>query len=366
MKAWIEKLTAHPVIAHWIRTFERFTGRLGFQFAAAITYFSILACVPILMVAFAILGLTLTVVQPDLLETIHSWINGAVAAEGPLADQISPILEEVLGSWRAIGVAGAISALWVGGRWVSRIRAAIRAQMRPDFDMEEDKPNAIVAALVDIVNLLALFALMALTFVLSAISTHAHELLRTWMDLDSIPGGSIVLTLGPLLPSLIVGFVLFCYLFWAFPEKPIPPRTLIMGATLGSIGTAVLQYSTGLLIRVFNNNAAVAVFGGVVVMMLFLNLFATLILMIAAWMATIDVPEENGPLQQLARATRAPTDYATKQLLAELADDHDTVPRPLAVRAVRVGTGVGLAFGATVMLTAASVASWMAGRRERP
>lgn len=44
-----EKVQRQPVIAHLIRATERFNDRLGNQFGAAITYFSFLSMIPILM-----------------------------------------------------------------------------------------------------------------------------------------------------------------------------------------------------------------------------------------------------------------------------------------------------------------------------
>ena len=44
--------------------------RLGSQFAAATAYFSVLALVPIMMVAFSITGFVLTVVQPGLVDNV--------------------------------------------------------------------------------------------------------------------------------------------------------------------------------------------------------------------------------------------------------------------------------------------------------
>ena len=51
-----EKVQRNPIIAHLIRAAERFNDRLGNQFGAAITYFSFLSMIPILMVSFAAAG----------------------------------------------------------------------------------------------------------------------------------------------------------------------------------------------------------------------------------------------------------------------------------------------------------------------
>lgn len=45
------KVQRNPVIAHLLRAAERFNDRLGNQFGAAITYFSFLSMIPILMVS---------------------------------------------------------------------------------------------------------------------------------------------------------------------------------------------------------------------------------------------------------------------------------------------------------------------------
>ena len=51
---------------HVVRAGERYTERHGDHYAAAVTYFSVLSLVPLLMIAFAIAGFVLRA-QPDLL-----------------------------------------------------------------------------------------------------------------------------------------------------------------------------------------------------------------------------------------------------------------------------------------------------------
>jgi membrane protein len=56
----------HAWLDHLVRAGERYTETLGNHYAAAITYFSVLALVPLLMVAFASVALVLQS-NPDLL-----------------------------------------------------------------------------------------------------------------------------------------------------------------------------------------------------------------------------------------------------------------------------------------------------------
>lgn len=67
------KVQRNPVIAHLLRAAERFNDRLGNQFGAAITYFSFLSMIPILMVSFAAAGFVLAR-HPTLLQDIFDKI----------------------------------------------------------------------------------------------------------------------------------------------------------------------------------------------------------------------------------------------------------------------------------------------------
>ena len=60
-----------------MRAGARYTERHGDHYAAAITYFSVLSLVPLLMIAFAVAGFVL-LPQPDLLDQLQPAINKAV------------------------------------------------------------------------------------------------------------------------------------------------------------------------------------------------------------------------------------------------------------------------------------------------
>ena len=93
----IKRLEQRPWIAHMIRTVERYLSRLGSQFAAATTYFSVLALVPILMVAFSITGFVLTVVQPELLDDVADAVADVLGSADPATrDKILDLVNNAL------------------------------------------------------------------------------------------------------------------------------------------------------------------------------------------------------------------------------------------------------------------------------
>ena len=371
MAEFINKLKSRPWIAHILMAVTRFGERLGIQFAAAVTYFSVLAIVPVLMIAFAALGLTLTLFMPDVLEQAQTWIQDTLSGQGDLGDQLGAVVDQAFNSWRSVGAIGLVSAAWAGANWVNKLRGAVRAMMRPVFDISEDKPNFIVQTLKNFGLLFALFLLVALSMAMTTVATAARDLVAGFLGLERAPGGEQLLSLAPLLGTLLAGFLLFVFLLKVFPERPVPTRPLWQGATIGAIGMAALQYLTGILLSVFSGNAAAAVFGSVIVVMLYFNLFAMLILVVAAWVGTH--PEFIGPSAAPAAAAHIPeepTHYATKKLAAELEaarlrDAQERVPTEVAVRSTRVGMGLGALFGGVLAGLAALVAAVLSGLRTR-
>lgn len=287
LKQILAELKKKPWVAHLLRMQDRYTTRLGNQFAGAITYFSVLALVPVLMFVFAGLGFTLTVLRPDLLQQVVDMITEQLGGLGPqLGEQIGGLIEDFLRNWRAVGVVGLLSAIYSASGWAGQLRAAIRAQTRPDFDMSDKGPNFVLARVVNLVLLLGLLVFIVLTFALANISTTLTGWIIGVLGLEGVPAiGFLVRFVGPI-ASGVAGWGLFLYTLTVFPQRRFPFRSKAWAALIGSVGLAVLQYATSFLGSSFTGNPAAALFGPVIVLMLFFNLFARLILYVAAWMAT--------------------------------------------------------------------------------
>ncbi|MFZ1412265.1 MAG: YhjD/YihY/BrkB family envelope integrity protein [Micropruina sp.] len=285
----IDQLMARPSVAHLRRMQERFGQRLGGQFAAAISYFSVLSMVPILMLVFSLLGLTLTVLRPDWLEQVRLAIAAGLSG-GDLGGSVTQVIEGALGSWSTIGVIGLATAAWSGAGWVASLKSAVRAQLREDLDRPEVKRGFALELLGNLGILIVLFLVLGGTFAASAVATSLTGAVVTWLGLTGVPGASLLLRLVPVVVNLLAGFALFAFLFLVLPEQRKGKLVRRKAAAAGSIGLALLQVLVSNLIGVFSGNPAAALFGPVIVLMLFFNLFATLVLLLAAWIGTADAP----------------------------------------------------------------------------
>ena len=337
----IERLKHQPWIAHIIRAVERYVSRLGSQFAAATTYFWVLSLVPILMVAFSITGFVLTVVYPDLLDTVADVVTDALGSTDlATRDKILNLVNTALSQYWTIGLVGLATGLYAGAKSMGHLRNAVRTQWRSGFDLQPQKINIVVWWLGNLLLLLGLLLGLAVTFGLSWLSTSLADAVVGLLGLDDQAWTAPLLRISSVAFSIGAGWLIFMYLYTVLPETREPWHVVRRGALLGSIALVALQYLASFLISAFKGNPAAAIFGPVIVLMLFFNIFAQLILFIAAWIATAQ--HDAIPVAPEVEMNTAPTPEP------EQTDDEEpnVVPGAVAVRSVRVGMGAGYVTGA--------------------
>lgn len=353
----VKRVMAWGWVAHLLRAVNRYLSRLGNQFAAAITYFSVLAIVPVLMFAFAILGLTIEVLRPDLARTLVDVISERLQSASGAKDIAGTILE-TLKSWRGVLLVGLLSAGYAGSGWVANIRQAIDAMWHPD-GIKPVGASGILGWLGDLgrnlLILLGLIVLGAVTVGASLTATAAQSLVLGWLGLDGSWVARALTVVAALLVSLLAGWALFIYLYWVLPREHGQFREIARGAVFGSIGLAALQYFAGTLNGIFLQNKAAAIFGPIIVLMLSLNLFATLVMLGAAWTATAKVTEEPVPESIDAEPPLIP--------LADHPDLQGTglVPQKVAQRGVTAGIVAGYALGGAAGVGLGAVLGRLAG-----
>jgi membrane protein len=337
----IRRLKQQPWIAHMIRAVERYLSRLGSQFAAATAYFSVLAIVPVLMVAFSITGLVLTVLQPGLLDNVADAVAKALGgADAATRQKMLNFVNTALSSFWTIGIIGLLAALYTGAKWMGHLKNAVRTQWRPGFDLRPEKINIVIKTLGNLVLLFGLLVGMVVMFGLTSLSTSLANSLVAWLGLSDQAWIAPVLRITSVVVSIGAGWLIFMYLYTVLPETREPWSVVRLGALLGSIALVALQFLASYLISAFRGNAAAVIFGPVIVLMLFFNIFAQLVLFIAAWIATAQHDAVTAAPEQEVSAAPVPDSEQQQD------ETPNVVPQAVAVRSVRAGMGAGYATGA--------------------
>jgi len=315
--------------------------------------------IPILLFLFTLAGLLLTVLRPELLQPVADAAANAVGSADPaVRQQILDRISAALGSWRATGVVTLLTAIYSGAGWMGNLKNAVRAQWRPEFDLQGTGGNIVLATLklyaVNLLELALLVLAMVVTFALATFSTSLADRVLDALGVSQIGWLHPVLRLVPVLFSIGAGFVLFLYLYTVLPETREPASVVRRGALVGAIGLGVLQYLSTFLIGRFSSNPAFAIFGSVIALMLFFNLFARLILFMAAWIATAQHPAVP---REARAATPTTTEDDTTAEAPSFPSDVERAPRSGLRTSYLVGAATGLGAGALL--------AWLTSRRVR-
>ena len=153
---------------HLVRAGARYTERHGDHYAAAITFFSVLSLVPLLMIAFAVAGYVL-VFNPSLLDQLRAAISENVP--GNLADTINPIIDQAIDQRNAVGIFGLLGALYSGIGWMSNLREALSEQ----WAQVPDEPSLPKRLLFDLLALFGLGVALVGSFAITGLASGLAE-----------------------------------------------------------------------------------------------------------------------------------------------------------------------------------------------
>ncbi|NIH17056.1 inner membrane protein YhjD [Morganella morganii] len=274
-----------PFIAHLIRTATRFNDRMGSPFGAAITYFSFLSMIPILMVSFAAAGYVLAF-NPELLTRLIRGVANSIS-DPTLAGTIERSIDTAIRQRATVGLTGLALALYSGVNWVGNLRMAIRAQYHDQWEPDiEVKENMFLRYLRDFLALIGLLVALVVTLSLTSIAGAAQARIVAFLGLDAIEWLRPAWTAIGLTISILANYLLFTWILWILPRMKLNRKSLLKGTLLAAVGFEILKTIMTWLLPNMAASPSGAAFGSVIGLMAFFYFFARLILFSAAWIAT--------------------------------------------------------------------------------
>ncbi|MCS4485204.1 YihY/virulence factor BrkB family protein [Gleimia sp. 6138-11-ORH1] len=289
-EGWLAKIMAlYEVYAYSRlgRALTRYSMKRGYLLAGGISYvslFSITAALTIGWTVFvAILGDN-QVLRESTLNTIDKAIPGLLVVPGKSGGLLN-LDTLILSSSVSLPSIIAVVLLVLSA---SRLMNAIKTSLWSMFGIVYLPENPVTAQVRDYVGFVLLALSVLVTAVLGVLTT---ELLSSVLDFLGISGKSsrFFFRLSSLLVAFAVDAVVFAIMVRKVAGIKVPRYDLIWGCVMMGVVSGVIRY-LGTRAVGSANTPLLAAGATVVTIMLWVNLVARLVLMIAAWMANPPYP----------------------------------------------------------------------------
>lgn len=264
---------------HLLRTQEHVGAVKANQQAGAITYFGFISVFPILALAFSVIGFVARVNPgPDLdlnarlLQALDEVLPGLV--DGALLDTVQDNAE-------GIASVGFVVVLYSGLGWLSAMRNALLVVFRLP---SEEHPNFVLGKLRDLVSLGLIGVTMLLAVSIAGVVNSASAWLLGLMGLGN--DLAWLLKLVAIVVGLAANTVLYFWIFRLLARPPLPTISLWKGAFLGAVGFEVLKQAATYLLAATREQPAFQVFGIALVLVVWINYFARVLMYAAAFAHT--------------------------------------------------------------------------------
>jgi membrane protein len=265
---------------HLTRARSRYQERKGDFFAAGITYFTVFALFPLLMVGFSIAGFVLSR-QPDVLTGIEGRIKQTVS--GDFGQQLINLMNTAIQSRTSLGVFGLATAAWAGLGWMANLREALSMM----WDERSDAGNFVRTKLSDLVALLSAFVAIVITIALTALGDPAlMTKVLAWLGLHHAPGLGAVLRVISVLVSIGISWLLFTWMIARLPRERHSFASSMRAGLLAAVSFEIFKQLASIYLRSVVHGPAGATFGPVLGLMVFAYITARLVLFATAWAAT--------------------------------------------------------------------------------
>jgi membrane protein len=280
----------HEWLDHLVRAGARYTERHGDHYAAAVTYFSVLSLVPLLMIAFAIAGFVLQA-QPDLLAQLQASITKAVP--GSLGETLNSVIDTAIKSAATVGAFGLLAALYSGIGWMTNLRDALSEQ----WGKVPAPPPIARRLLVDLLSLLGLGVALVVSFAVTGLATGFAGTVLALLGLSEQAWAQVLLGIVGFLLSIAANWLIFLWVIARLPREDVAFRSAVRAALLGAVGFEVIKQVMTIYLGTVTSSPSGAVFGSFLGLLVFAYFVSRFVLFVTAWAATARENESEEPAQ---------------------------------------------------------------------
>jgi membrane protein len=279
---------------------ERFNDCKGAYFAAGLTYYTIFALFPLLMVSFAVGGFVLSR-RPDLLNQIDGKVRASVP--GNLGQQVIDLMNSAIDSRASVGIIGLATAGWAGLSWMANLREALSAMWK----QRAERPGFVRTKLSDLGAMVSSFVAILATLALSTLAS-ARPMAKVlgWFGIHNAPLLDGIFRGVSVLMSVLVSWLVFSWMIARLPRESLSFTSSVRAGLLAAIGFEAFKQIASIFLQSVLRSPAGATFGPVLGLMVFVYITARLLLFATAWAATSPENLRAAPVEPPEPAVIAP------------------------------------------------------------
>lgn len=307
----------YPWLDQLVRAGQSYSAHHGDHYAAAITFFSVLSLVPLLMIAFAAAGFVLAGNQ-ELLRQLQDQIQAA--APPGLGDTLNQVIDGAIASRSGVGIVGLLGALYSGLGWMGNLREALTAQWRSaQWRSAQERSTAgeqppesesfLRTKVFDLLALLGLGLALVVSFTLTGVGTAFASVALRAVGLGDVYGARLALTFLAVAASVAGMWLVFLWVIARLPREPVPLRSATHAALFGALGFEVLKQAFAIYLDSVTASPTGQLFGPVIGLMVFAYFVSRFLLFLTAWAAAAQgKAQDNAPenRQQMPEQRAAP------------------------------------------------------------
>jgi len=280
---WLTRLPGIGPAVAWVlrsrvyRSYEHFDEVGSNRLAGAVTFFGFLAMFPLLTVGMAIAAGTLSAGQ---VARLQHQIERQLPS---LAQSLD--LGSLVRNAGAVGLVSGLLLLVSGLGWVDTTRASIREVWR----LPEEPGNILLRKSLDVVVLIGLGAVAAVSVGASAVTSALTGRMAQWVGLDHSTAGRWLLSGAGFLIAVGADTLLFAYLLVGLPRIVEQRRIVVLqGAVMGAVGFELLKQLLTAYLSHVAAKSMYGAFGTPVALLLLINFVCRWLFFCVSWTATAD------------------------------------------------------------------------------
>lgn len=271
-----------PWFDHLMRMQDRYSQQGGNQYAAGITYFSVLSLFPILMLTFSIIAMVL-VGNQELLDKVVDKVSQS--GGGEMSETLSTVIHQAVEQRASVFSIGLLLALWTGLGWMAHLRMGASEMWKVKGTAE----NFLTGKIKDLIGLIGLLVAFIIAFAITAIGNSGLTMkILEALHLANVPGIRFLTFVVALVVALIANYLVFVWLIAYLPRTKTDRPSVFRAAIIGAIAFEVFKQFATIFFSNALSNPAGAAFGPIIGIMVLMYFVWRIVLYCSAWAATTE------------------------------------------------------------------------------